>query len=296
MKAAVGNGRRSGREADKALVAVLAAAVVLLLLAGNVQLWRLAGRGPEGRARAAAGSSLPPPVSGTSNEVLSRQMRRLTARMTAPLNGLSGQLVGLQGVGGAQHDVARQIEAMSASLRGLGAVRGEIGQMSNGLGAMVANTGAMTKGLATMSRDMRATRAGMSGMVRVMRRVEGGIGATSASSREASEGIAAMRDATAAMAESIAATAANGKEMTTALGALNQNMGALLQLFCVAFNSSTPQCAEGEAAPATAGTVPAQPLTGLQPPVELPPHEGLAPALPLGRPGGTRPAAGDHGP
>lgn len=280
MRAVAGAGKQSEGEADKALAAVLAAAIVLLLLAGNVQLWRLADRGDGGgSASAGSGSGLPPPTTGTSNEVLEKQMRQLSAEMTAPLNGLSAKLGGLQGAAGAQREVAKQIAAMSASIRSFGAVRGEIGQMSNGLGAMVANTSAMNKGLSTMGRDMRATRQGMSGMVRVMRRVEGGIAATSASSREASEGIGAMSHATTAMAESIAATAANGKEMAAALGALNQNMSAMLQLFCVAFNSNMPQCVVEEAATATPeagqGTVESFPFgDSLR-------REGLGPALPL---------------
>lgn len=282
MRAVAGAGKPSEREADKALVAVLAAAVVLLLLAGNVQLWRLADQGQGGGSTsAAAGPALPAPVTGTSNDVLEKQMRRLSADMTAPLNGLSAQLEGLQGAAGAQREVARQVEAMSASIRSFGAVRGEIGQMSNGLGAMVANTSAMNKGLNTMGRDMRATRQGMNGMVRVMRRVEGGIAATSASSREASEGIGAMSSATAAMAESIAATAANGKEMATAMGALNQNMSALLQLFCVAFNSNMPQCVEEEAL--GSATAEAEQVTvGKSAFGESPLREGLGPALRLG--------------
>jgi hypothetical protein len=281
LKADAGGKNGAGREADKALLAVLAAAIVVLLLVGNVQLWRLADKHPEGQAQAAAGSTLPPPVSGTSNEVLSRQLRRLSADMTAPLSGLGAQLSGLAGLGGAQQDVARQIEAMSASLRGFSAVRGEIGQMSTGLGAMVGNTNAMTKGLATMSHSMLATQEGIAGMVKVMRRVEGGIAATNASSREASAGMLAMRDATAAMAESIASTAENGKEMTTALATMNKSMRSLVELFCVAFNSSTPQCSEEEAAPAATAQLP-QAMDGSPGPSVFPPREGLAPALPLG--------------
>lgn len=282
MSAVAGAAKPSEREADKALVAVLAAAVVLLLLAGNVQLWRLADRGKGGgSAPSVAASPLPAPVTGTSNDVLEKQIRRLSAEMTAPLNGLSAQLGGLQGAGGAQRETAKQIEAMSASIRSFGAVRGEIGQMSKGLGAMVANTGAMNRGLNTMGRDMRATRDGMNGMVRVMRRVEGGIAATNASSREASAGIGTMSSATAAMAESIAATAANGKEMAAAMGALNENMSAMLQLFCVAFNSNMPQCVEQEAiggatAESEQGTV-EKPALG-----ESAFREGLGPALRLG--------------
>lgn len=282
MRAAAGAGKPSGGEADKALVAVLAAAVVLLLLAGNVQLWRLADRDEaKGSTSSPGGTALPPPVTGTSNEVLEKQMRLLSAEMTAPLKGLSAQLGGLQGAAGAQREVANQIEAMSASIRSFGAVRGEIKQMSTGLRAMVANTSTMNKGLRTMGHDMRATSRGMNGMVRVMRRVEGGIAATSASSREASEGIGAMSAATAAMAQSIAATATNGKEMATAMGALNQNMSALLQLFCVAFNSNMPQCVEQEAI----GSPTAEPKRGTverSAVDELPLRQGLAPALRLG--------------
>jgi len=281
MRAIGGAGKSNEHEADKALVAVLAAAVVLLLLATNVQLWRL-DRGAEGgHDSAAAGSVLPPPQTGTSNEVLEQQMRRLSAEMTAPLKDLSAQFEGLQGAAGAQREVAKQIESMNASIRRFGAVRREIGQLSSGLGAMVANTSKMDKGLGTVGRDMRATRQGITGMVRVMRRVEGGIADTNASSREASAGIGAMNSATAAMAESIAATAANGKEMTTAMSNLNQNMSALLQLFCVAFDSNLPQCAEGEetgsAAPETEQTPVEKPTPG-----ELSFREGLSPSLPLG--------------
>lgn len=282
MRAVGGAGRTSKREADKALVAVLAAAVVLLLFAANVQLWRLDDRGGEGdHSSGAAGSILPAPQAGTSNEVLEKQMRRLSAEMTAPLNRLTAQMEGLQGAASAQREVAKQIEMMNASIRRFGAVRGEIAQMSNGLGAMVANTSKMNKGLSTMGRDMRATRQGMNGMVRVMRRVEGGIAATSASSREASAGIGAMRDATAAMAESISATAANGKEMTAAMSNLNQSMSAMLQLFCIAFNSNQPQCAGEEA---TSSAVPESgQTTGEKPsPAEFSFREGLAPSLSLG--------------
>jgi hypothetical protein len=250
------------READRAVAVAMVVLIVLLLVVGNAQLWRLADQGGATGAVPAttgtAGSSLPPPTTGTSNAILEKQMRRLTANMAAPLNGLNGQLTGLQDVGGAQREVARQIAAMGASIRGFGGVRGEIGQMSNGLGAMVSNTGAMTKGLQTTGRDMRATSASMAGLLQVMKRVEGGITATQSSSREASEGIGGMRDATSAMATSIAATAANGKEMTAAMASLNENMKALLQLFCVAFNSNAPQCASEEApAPAPAPEAPA---------------------------------------
>ncbi len=249
---------RHGREADRAVAIALAALVVLLLLVGNAQLWRLADQGGSARTASGAagqsGSQLPPPTTGTSNKVLEKQMRRLSADMAAPLNGLGGKLAGLEGVGGAQREVARQIAAMGDSIRSFGGVRGEIGQMSNGLGTMVANTGAMTSGLRATGRDMRATSAGMAGLLKVMKRVEGGIAATGASSREASEGIAGMRDATAALGASIAATAANGKEMTAAITTLNENMTALLQLFCVAFNGSAPQCAAEEASATAAPT------------------------------------------
>lgn len=287
MRAVGGAGKPSKREADKALVAVLAAAVVLLLFAANVQLWRLEVQGGGGgHSSAAAGSVLPPPQTGTSNEVLEKQMRQLSAEMTAPLNKLSVQMEGLRGAAGAQREVAKQIETMNASIQSFGAVRGEIGQISNGLGAMVANTSKMNKGLRTMGRDMRATRQGMNGMVRVMRRVEGGIAATSASSREASAGIGAMRDATAAMAESISATAANGKEMTVAMKDMNQSMSALLQLFCVAFDSNLKQCATEEAL-SSATPESGQAKVEKPSPGEMSFREGLAPSLSLG-PGAER--------
>jgi len=281
VRAVAAGGKPGDREADKALVAVLAAAIVLLLLAGNVQLWRLADRDEGGGSTSGSGSVLPAPVTGTSNDALKKQMRQLSAEMTAPLNRLSAQLKGLQGAAGAQREVARQVKAMNASIRRFGAVRGEIRQMSKGLRAMVANTGAMNRGLSSTGRDMHAARQGINGMVRVMRRVEGGITATSASSREASEGIGAMSHATTSLAESISGTANNGKEVAAAMGSLNQNMSALLQLFCVAFNSSMPQCVEQEAT----GSATAEPGQGaFEKPAfgKLPLREGLSPALRLG--------------
>jgi hypothetical protein len=267
-------------EADKALVAVLAAAIVLLLFATNVQLWRLGSGGEaKGHTAATVRSALPPPVSGTSNDVLSKQLHRFSTQLAVPLNGLQSQLTGLQGFGNAQRGIAAQIKGMSDSIRRFGGVRGEIGQMTNGLGRMVANTSDMTNGLATMGRDMSATRKSMSGMVKVMRRVEGGIAATNTSSREASEGISAMRDATLAMAASISATAATSREMTASLGTLNQHMSDLVELFCVAFGSSMPACVTGEASPpaavAPSPSAPEESSAG-----DL--RQGLAPALRLG--------------
>jgi hypothetical protein len=274
---------RDAPEADSALFAILAALVVLLLLATNIQLWRLGSRDEaKGRGVATAQSALPPPVSGTSNDVLSKRLRRFSSQMTVPLNGLRAQLSGLQGIGGAQRDVATQIEGMSVAIRRFGSVRGEIGQMTQGLGKMVASTSGMSRGMARMGRDMGATRRSMSGMVKVMRRVEGGIASTSASSRAASEGIVSMRDATSAMAESVAA---NGREMTASLGALNERMSSLVEIFCAAFNSGLPACTPVETGGSSPTAVTPEPpaaggLTGGE---VL--RQGLAPALGLESPG-----------
>jgi hypothetical protein len=269
------------READKALLAVLAAAIVLLLLATNVQLWRLGGREEAGGQTAAtAQSALPPPVSGTSNDVLSKQMRRFSTRLAVPLHGLQSQMAGLQGLGRSQSKVASQIKQMNASFRQLGGLRREIGQMTDGLGKMIANTSEMSNGLVAMGRDTNATRMSMNGMVKVMKRVEGGIAATNASSREASSGIAAMRDAITAMSESFAVTAAKSGESTTSLVTLNQHMGDLVELFCLAFNSSLPACVTGEA-PAAPAVTPDPPMPQSSPGEGLL-RQGLDPALPLG--------------
>jgi methyl-accepting chemotaxis protein len=266
------------READKALVAVLAAAIVLLLFATNVQLWRLASRDEAGGQTAAtARSALPSPVSGTSNDVLSEQMRRFTRRVTVPLNGLRSQLTGLQGLGRSQREVAAQIKGMNTSIRRLGGLRGEIGQMTDGLQKMIASTREMSNGLVAMGEDMSATRMSMDGMVNVMKRVEGGITATNASSREASSGIATMRDATVAMSQSFVATAAKSGESTASL---DQHMGDLVELFCLAFNSSVPACVTSEA-PAAAVVTPNPPMP-LESSGESPFRQGLDQALPLG--------------
>jgi hypothetical protein len=264
-------GRDSG-DADKVLSLMLAALIVLLLFAANVQLWRQgSGDEAEGRTAATAQSTLPPPVSGTSNNVLSKRLGRFSNELTIQMNGLRSQLTGFESVGAAQRAVALQIKGMSASIRRFGGVRREIGQMTDGMGRMVSNTREMSNGL-------NATRMSMTGMVKVMKRVEGGIAATNASSREASAGIAAMRDATSVMAESFAGTAANGREMTMALTTMNERMNALVEIFCAAFNSSMPACALGEApSAATAAPEPAEPEALRQ---------GLSPALRLGPEGG----------
>ena len=278
MSTPAGVKKGNAREADKALLAVLAAAIVFLLFATNVQLWRLAGRDePDGQTAATARSALPPPVAGTSNDVLSKQMRRLSKQLTVPLNGLRSQLTGLQGLDRSQRKVAAQIKAMNASIRQLGGLREEIGEMTDGLGKMVVSTSKMSNGLVAMGQDMSATRMSMDGMVEVMKRVEGGIAATNASSQEVSSTIAAMRDATIAMSESFMATAAKSGEATVSLGA---HMSDLVELFCVAFNSSLPACVTSEA-PAAATTTPDPPMPlgssgeGLL-------RQGLDQALPLG--------------
>jgi hypothetical protein len=267
-------------EIDKALVAVIAILIVLLLLATNIQLWRLSGQSNGGDNTAATvRSALPAPVTGTSNDVLSKQMHRLSTKLTVPLNGLRSQLTGLQGLGREQRGVAKQIKRMNASIQGLGGVPGEIARMSGGLGKMVVNTSDMSSGLVTMGRDMNATRMSMGGMVKVMKRVEAGIEATNASSAEASSGIAAMRDATIAMSESFAATAANSKETTASLAAMNQHMADLVELFCLAFNSGLPACAAGEGASAAA-LAPAHSESQASVSGGLL-RQGLVPALPL---------------
>src|SRR3954453_23717825 len=72
------------------LTALLGALIVALLVVTNIQLANLGDAGGAGNQSGAV--PIPPPVQGTSNDVLSEELRKLSGDLTAPLNLLRGKL------------------------------------------------------------------------------------------------------------------------------------------------------------------------------------------------------------
>lgn len=258
--------RRPSNEPGRlAVFAGLILLIALLLVATNVQLWRLVDRQQAGAKtsapQSAAGSTLPAPVSGTSNDVLSKRLSRLSKGVTTPLHGLSGQLTPLQSFGTAQQGVSNQLAAVNRSIRRFGAVRKEMGQMTNGIEAMVASTNRMSEGLHVMGTNVRATQSSMAKLLSVMTRVEGGIAETGAATKEASAATQSASLTTAGLGESmktmvqgISQTNASTQEMTAGLGSINQTMGQLLKVMCQTLGKTSGPCVGTEEPEPEAGS------------------------------------------
>lgn len=222
-----------------ALIALLGALIVTLLIVANVQLANVGDQGGPGTSAVGA-AAIPPPVQGTSNDVLAEELRGLSGDLTAPLNLLRRRLDPLSGLSTSQLAVADSFQDVAGSVRKLGSVRKELSALSSGIGDVVGNTEALNG----VGQDINSTGRMTNGMARTMRRVEQSITATG---KSANESIVQMTDEIRAMRESFVATSTETQKMGTSLVELNSNMEKFLTQFCVLLTSES-ECNSTEAA------------------------------------------------
>lgn len=218
-----------------ALIALLGALIVALLIIANVQLANVGDQGGAGISTVGA-AAIPPPVQGTSNDVLAEELRGLSGDLTAPLNLLRSRLDPLSGLSTSQLAVADSFQDVTGSVRKLGSVRKELSALSSGIDDVVGNTEALNG----VGQDINSTGRMTNGMARTMRRVEQSI---TASGKSANESIVRMTDEIRAMRESLVATST---ETGTSLAELNSNMEKFLTQFCVLLTSES-ECNSTEA-------------------------------------------------
>ncbi len=254
------------------LTALLGALVVVLLVIANIQLAGLGGPSDTGSQSGVV--PIPPPVQGTSNDVLSDELGELSEDLTAPLNLLRGKLDPLSSLSAGQFAAADSFEDVASSVRRLGSVRQELAQMSAGLGNMVSNTEAMAGSLGEsnttlkgVGRDIGSTNRVTSRLARTMGQVDESITTTGRTTSESlagmSTGINAMRESISGMSQSLT-TETQG--MRASLVELNSNMEEFLSLFCILLTSE-PECQSTSASTSTAPirgaeTMPSQGVMG----------------------------------
>lgn len=249
--------KRDG-DARGVLVALIGAVIAALLVVANLQLAQI-GNDDTTAERAAPGteSALPPPTQGTSNDVLSSELQRLSRNLSSPLNLLRNQLGPLSGLSAGQADVASSFQNVASSVRELGSVQQDLSALSSGLGDVVGNTKAMAGSLGgtnaalhSMSQNLDSTSGATRRMVRVIRRLNESLAATGTSTNESmsrmSGGIEAMGESMASTNQFLASTSTETRAMGESLVRLNANMEAFLSLFCTLLTSET-SCEGGEA-------------------------------------------------
>jgi methyl-accepting chemotaxis protein len=234
-----GRPKKSQRDADTqgALIALLGALIVVLLLAANVQLAAVGGRDDESSSTEAV--ALPPPVQGTSNDVLADELRGLSDDLTAPLNLLRDELNPLTGLPAGQLAVADSFEGVAGSVRKLGVVREDLAALSAGIEDVVSNTEALTG----VGDDISATSRMTNGMARAIRKLDKSV---TGAGKSANESIVRMNEGIEAMRQSLASTSSETQSMGASLAELNTNMKQFLKLFCILLTSE-PECSSTEA-------------------------------------------------
>jgi hypothetical protein len=239
------------------LIALMGALVVVLLVVANIQLANL-GDSSDSDGQSSA-VSIPPPVQGTSNDVLSEELGELSDDLAAPLNLLRGKLDPLSSLSAGQFAAADSFENVASSVRRLGSVRQELAQMSAGLGSMVSNTEAMAGSLGEsnttlegVGRDIGSTNRVTGRLARTMGQVDDSITATGKTTSESlagmSAGISAMRESISGMSQSLTAET---QGMRASLAELNSNMEEFLSLFCILLTSE-PECQSTSTSTSTA--------------------------------------------
>lgn len=232
--------KESPRDADTqgALIALLGALIVALLLVANVQLAAVGGQ--DGESSPTEATALPPPVQGTSNDVLADELRGLSNDLTAPLNLLRSELGPLAGLPAGQLAVADSFEGVAGSVGKLGAVRKELATLSAGIKDVVGNTEALTG----VGQDINATSRMTNGMARAIRKLDKSVTSTG---KSANESVVRMNEGIEAMRQSLASTSSETQKMGASLAELNTNMKQFLTLFCILLTSE-PKCSSTDAA------------------------------------------------
>ena len=241
MSSAKQQATQRDNDVQGALIALLGALIVMLLIVANVQLANVGNQDGAGDQSSTVGAAaIPPPVQGTSNDVLAEELRGLSGDLTAPLNLLRGRLDPLSSLPAGQFAVADSFQDVAGSVRKLGSVRKELSALSSGIDDVVGNTEALNG----VGQDINSTGRMTNGMARTMRRVEQSIAATG---KSANESITQMSSGIEAMKQSLAATSGETKGMAGSLEELNSNMTEFLALFCLLLTSES-SCNAKEAA------------------------------------------------
>ena len=257
--------QKNDGDVQGALIALIGALVVTLLIIANAQLAGLGQGGSAGPSRVAE-PALPPPLQGTSNDVISEELRQLSRNLASPLNLLRGELDALSGLSSGQADVANSFQKFAKSVRNLGTVQGELAAMSAGLGDVVGNTEAMAgslggtnAALSSVDHNIRSTSRATNGMLQATRHLNASVVTSGRSTNETmakvSSGIEAMRGSLTAMNQSLSSTSAETKKMTESVAKLSANMERFFSLFCILLTSE-PNCETTEASTASQDLVP----------------------------------------
>jgi len=272
---------RRGADVVAPLLALIGALIVGLLIVANVQLSNVGG-GKEVVAKAApeSAAALPPPTQGTSNAVLSEEMKRLSHNLSSPLDGLHEQLGPLAGLTASQAAIAGSFQNVAKSVHGLRSVQGQLSNLDDGIGSVVENTEALSdplestnSSLAAMSTEIAATSRATKGMLAATKHlnqsIESSGKSTTASMEKVSTGIegmsgsiAVMNGSIAGMNQSLLTSTSEISAMSASLKQLNVNMEKLINLFCTLLTSET-EC------PAQT-TTPEEPSVGETPAAEAP--------------------------
>lgn len=240
-------------------MALLGALVVLLLLVANVQLSEGGDGGENGVGHQGNGAAptIPAPVQGTSNKVLSEELKGVSTSLSRPVDLLRKQMAPLAGLTAGQAELSESFGAVAGSLSGLSTLRLQLRKMTAGLGAVVGNTKAMagnlhdtTSTLKAVERGIGSTNKQTTGMVEAMQTVNKSITDSGKSTNESigkmNDGFEAMRQSFGEINQALAATSAGTQEMKSSMVemkasmiTLNSNMERFLNLFCTLLTSET---------------------------------------------------------
>ncbi len=267
-----------GTEVVPPLLAIIGALIVGLLIFANVQLSNVGGVGGEGGKEVVAkapapetAAALPAPTQGTSNAVLSEELKRLSQNLSAPLDSLHEQLGPLAGLTTSQAGIANSFQNVAESVHGLRSVQTELSTLSDGIGSVVENTEALASPLEStnsaitaMATEIGVTSRATQGMLAATKHLNESIEntgkTTSASMEKVSTGIEGMSASIGTMNQSLASSTGEITAMSTSLKQLNGNMEKLINLFCTLLTSET-ECPAQTTAPA-----PEEPQTGPEAP------------------------------
>jgi uncharacterized phage infection (PIP) family protein YhgE len=234
------------------LTALLGVLIVLLLVVANVQLNEGGSGSENGHVHQGNGtaSTLPAPVQGTSNKVLSEELNGVSTSLSRPVDLLRQEMAPLAGLTEGQTKLSESFGNVATSVRGLSSLRVQLRKMNGGLGAVVGNTKAMAGNLHTTASTLEAVEQGIgstsrstNGMVALMSTLNQSITNSGKSTNESivkmDEGIEGMRRSFTEINQSLAATSAGTQEMKASMITLNANMERFLKLFCTVLTSET---------------------------------------------------------
>jgi septal ring factor EnvC (AmiA/AmiB activator) len=228
--------------ARHALVVVGVSLLLALLILTNLQLRQIADRPRESNV---GGAVVAPPVEGTSNGVLSKQLHELSHNLSSPIDELRRQLTAFSGASAGQAALANSVHGVAGSVARLGAVQHELTQMTKALATVDDNTrtmadrvagliGGIGKTNATLSdtnmtmtgvgQSMNATSATTTGMAQTMSQVDQAISATSDSTANLGQTMSTLSQGISTMNQSMSEVGGGIANMRQSLAAMNQSL------------------------------------------------------------------------